>query len=146
MTWRRPEKKCFSNIGYKMAREVIISQKQCSGPCSLGFDITPTLNGAEGRVQVEKEGGEILENTDGGGGHCARATFPGQPPAQPPSSIIRSSCVSQFTKHLPSTATQGDLPWAATGPATVFDHQVILRFTVHQAPPIHRHTVGHHLE
>ena len=102
----------LTNIEYKMAREVIISQKQFTGLCSLGFDITQTLNGAEGRVQVEKEGGEILENTDGGGGHCARATYPGQPPAQSPSSIIK----------------------------------VGLRFTVHQAPPIHHHAVGHHLE
>lgn len=92
-TW----KKCCNNIQYKMAREVISSQKQYTGLCSLGFGITQTLNGAERRVQVEKEGGESLENTDGGGGHCAGATYPGQPLAQPPSLIVK--VILCFTAH-----------------------------------------------
>ena len=107
-TW----KKCFNNIEYKMPREVMISQKQCTGLCSLGFSIAQTLNGADRRVQAEKEGGEILEDTDGGGGHCRGATYPGQPLAQPPSLIIKVILCFKFTKHLPSATTQLTVPWS----------------------------------
>lgn len=95
-----------------MPREVMISQKQCTGLCSLGFSIAQTLNGADRRVQAEKEGGEILEDTDGGGGHCRGATYPGQPLAQPPSLIIKVILCFKFTKHLPSATTQLTVPWS----------------------------------
>ena len=90
----------------------MISQKQCTGLCSLGFSIAQTLNGADRRVQAEKEGGEILEDTDGGGGHCRGATYPGQPLAQPPSLIIKVILCFKFTKHLPSATMQLTVPWS----------------------------------
>lgn len=56
-----------------MAREVISSQKQYTGLCSLGFRYYPNSQWSRKRVQVEKEGERVWKTLTEG------ATAPGRP-------------------------------------------------------------------